>query len=203
MRGKILSLVLSVTMILAATCIANAEVSADYDLLCLANDGDETTLEITAPYDTNLWSHEKGGLTCTWEEQIGSVYKLRIKATRDTDIGNNTVLVRDENDNSNAGFDIINVLVYDNYKTDIYSAKAGKKKATIKWDKGYSDYYELQYKQSGGVWKTAFFGKGTSCTVKSLKSKKKYSFRVRPVTYSYEWDDQYGPWSDSVSVKVK
>jgi len=70
--------------------------------------------------------------------------------------------------------------------TKLSSVKPGKKKAAIKWKKQtkYTKGYKIQYSakknfKSGVKTKTVKGSKKTSLTIKGLKSKKTYYFRVR------------------------
>ena len=201
MKKLLLIICLLVPMFVSSVLFVNADVSADYDLVYMANDGGSETIYITSDTAETVKYLEDGGLRVEWGEWSGSRIPLYISADNNTDLGNSAITVIDEDDPDD--YDIIHVLVYDNYQTEIYSAKAGKGKATIRWNKGLSDYYQMQYKKAGESWKNVFFGKRTKWTVYGLNKGKKYSFRVRPVTPSYEWGNLYGPWSGVVSLRVK
>lgn len=77
------------------------------------------------------------------------------------------------------------------------SVKAGKKKVTVKYKTVSGSTYQIGVKQSGKAW-MYYNSRGTSMTIKGLKSKKKYSVRVRALRSGV-----YGSWSKTKTVKVK
>lgn len=83
----------------------------------------------------------------------------------------------------------------------INSAKAGKKKMTVKWKalKG-GVKYQVAYRIKG-AWKTKIVAK-TSVTLKKLTSKKKYSVKVRAFK-DVNGKRYYGAWSVAKKVKIK
>lgn len=104
-------------------------------------------------------------------------------------------------------------------KTSISKLKAGKKSVKATWKKQTGDTtgYQIQYstKSSFSGAKTVNISKNTSVskTIKSLKSKKKYYFRIRTyketgISYTDENSNTvnrvfYSAWSSKKSVKVK
>ncbi len=82
-------------------------------------------------------------------------------------------------------------------------ARAGKKKATVSWKAADgAALYQLSYKAKGAKkWKTVTTFKPKK-TVKSLKSGKKYSFKVRCFS-NVNSTLVSGPWSKSITRKVK
>lgn len=87
-------------------------------------------------------------------------------------------------------------------KATITSAKAGKKKVTLKIKKlSKSSRYQIQIKQKGGKWKT-YNVKSTKKTIKKLKSKKYYYLRVRGQRLA---NGKYysGSWSKIKKIRVK
>ncbi|MDO4869099.1 MAG: fibronectin type III domain-containing protein, partial [Bacillota bacterium] len=93
-------------------------------------------------------------------------------------------------------------------KIEGFSAKKGKKKATVKWTKDANntfDGYEVYYKRVGKKAETFVEVSDpdtTSIVIKKLTKKKKYTFKVR----GYKMiDDQpvYGPWSAAKTIKIK
>lgn len=93
--------------------------------------------------------------------------------------------------------------------TKISSAKAAKKKVTLKWKKqvNKTNGYEVQYSlkkdfKSGVKTKTIKNNKTTSLVLKKLKSKKTYYIRIR--TYqNTAGGKNYSVWSSAKKVKVK
>lgn len=88
-------------------------------------------------------------------------------------------------------------------KQSITSLKAKKKKAEVKFIRdGFAERYQIAYKKSGEskwTYKTVTTNK---CVLSNLKSKKKYSVKVRGQKYCYEnWVN--GSWSKTKTVKVK
>ena len=90
-------------------------------------------------------------------------------------------------------------------KASISSLKStSKKKATLKYSyiKG-NVRYQVAYKRSGtNTWKYVYYSNSYAKTIKNLKSKKKYTFKVRAykkVNGKYI----YGAWSNIRSVTVK
>lgn len=95
--------------------------------------------------------------------------------------------------------------------TKITSAKASKKKASVKWKKvsgvtGYQVQYSTSKSFKSPKTLTVKGYKKTSKTVSSLKSKKKYYVRVRTyktVKVNGKSTKLYSSWSSAKSVKVK
>lgn len=88
-------------------------------------------------------------------------------------------------------------------KQSITSLKAKKKKVEVKYVRdGFAERYQLAYKKSGSskwTYKTATTNK---CVISNLKSKKKYSIKVRGQKYCYDkWVN--GSWSKAKTVKIK
>lgn len=86
-------------------------------------------------------------------------------------------------------------------KARIKSVKAAKKKATVKCGALSGGVkYQIAYRISGG-WKYKTAAK-TSLTIKKLKSKKKYTFKVR--AFKVVGGKKYwGEWSKTKKVKIK
>lgn len=85
--------------------------------------------------------------------------------------------------NGSAAFSIkVSQIVPKPGKAYINSAKAGKKKLTVKWDKvPYTTRYEVKYRKKGtSKWKTKTTTK-TKITLKKLKKGKKYQVRIRAI----------------------
>ena len=84
----------------------------------------------------------------------------------------------------------------------ITSFKAGKKKATVKFSKiSNATRYQIAFKKAGSDW-TYYTTTSRSKAFKKLKSKKKYSVKVRGQRYEAgKWYS--GAWSDTLTVKVK
>ena len=92
--------------------------------------------------------------------------------------------------------------------TKLSSLSAGKKKLTAKWKaqksntSGYQIQYSTQKNFKGAKYVTVKKNKTTSCTVKKLKSKKKYYVRVR--TYKTVGKSKYySSWSSAKKTTVK
>ena len=86
-------------------------------------------------------------------------------------------------------------------KGKITSVKPGKKQAVVKYKalKG-GVKYQVAYRISG-AWKTRT-ASGTSLTIKKLKSKKTYQFRVRAFK-TVKGKTYYGSWSATKKAKIK
>lgn len=84
----------------------------------------------------------------------------------------------------------------------IKKVSAKKKKVKVSWKRAArAKAYQVAIKKGGGKWitKTAI---STKYTFKKLKSKKRYSVKVRGY-FNYEGKTYYGKWSKIKSVKVK
>ena len=86
------------------------------------------------------------------------------------------------------------------------SAKAGKKQMTVSWAKdkkasGYQVQYSLKKNMSGAKTKTVNGASKTKCTIKKLKSGKKYYVKVRPIKKSGK--TYVGILSNAKAVKVR
>ena len=87
-------------------------------------------------------------------------------------------------------------------KNSIKSLKAKKNKLIVKYNKiPGAQTYEIKYKQGSGKWKTVT-AKSLTKTIKKLKSKKRYSVKVRGV-YAAGSVGAVSPWSATKTVKVK
>ena len=88
-------------------------------------------------------------------------------------------------------------------KVAISSVNPGKKAAAVKWKKvsGVSGY-QVYMKAPGGKYKLVATTRKTSLKQKKLKSKKKYSFKVRAYK-TVKGKKYYGSYSAVKSVKVK
>lgn len=89
-------------------------------------------------------------------------------------------------------------------KVSSVSAKAGKKKATVKWKRNTTfSGYQIYYKQSG---KSAKYTKASSTAsskvIKSLKKGKKYTIKVRGYK-NMNGKTIYGAWSSSKTIRIK
>ncbi len=93
--------------------------------------------------------------------------------------------------------------VYQVSKTPVIKKVTPKKaKAKVKFTKAVAaKSYEISVKKKGGSWKT-YKTKKTSYTIKKLKSKKKYSIRVRSVSV-INGKKKYSAWSKVKSIKMK
>ena len=93
--------------------------------------------------------------------------------------------------------------------TNLSKAKAGKKQATVKWKKQtkYTKGYQIQYSTSksfanGTRIKNISGNNKTSFTIKKLKSKKTYYFRIR--TYqNVSGGKCYSSWSKAKRLRIK
>ncbi|MCR5195155.1 MAG: leucine-rich repeat protein [Pseudobutyrivibrio sp.] len=93
-------------------------------------------------------------------------------------------------------------------KVKLKKIKAGKKKATVKWNKvkGASGYIiQMSLKKKKGYKKVALIksGKKVSYVKKKLKRKKTYYFKVRAYGTNTSGNKIYSKWSSPKKVKVK
>ena len=83
---------------------------------------------------------------------------------------------------------------------------AGKKKATVRWTKNTKVFsgYQIYYKQAGKSAKKVKINKKSAASkvIKKLKSKKRYTFKVRGFAKA-DGRAVYGKWSASKTVKIK
>jgi minor extracellular protease Epr len=90
-------------------------------------------------------------------------------------------------------------------KVTIKKVKAGKKKATVTWQKvtGASGY-EVWMKTGSGAFKKvkSLSAKKTSLTVKKLKAGKKYTFKVRAYKKGADGKKVYGAYSKKKTIKI-
>lgn len=88
-------------------------------------------------------------------------------------------------------------------KTPVLKKVTSKKgKAVVKFTKVQNaKSYEIAVKKPGGAWKT-YQTKKNTYTVKKLKTKKKYSFRVRSMC-TVNGEKKYSAWTKVKKVKVK
>ena len=87
-------------------------------------------------------------------------------------------------------------------KVALKKVKAGKKKVTISWKSAArAKKYQVGIRKGKGKWKT-YTTSAKKKTIKKLKSKKKYSVRVRGF-FKYKGKKRYGKWSKVKTVKVK
>lgn len=91
--------------------------------------------------------------------------------------------------------------------TSISKITSGKKKVTVKWKKkvdvsGYQIQYSTKSNFANSKKATVKGNKNTSKTIKGLKSKKKYYFRLRAYK-TINGQKYYSSWSKAKAVKVK
>ena len=87
-------------------------------------------------------------------------------------------------------------------KVVIKKATAGKKKLTVTWKPSpRAKKYQVAIRKGKGKWKT-YTTSAKKKTIKKLKSKNKYSIRVRGF-FKYKNKNRYGKWSKIKTVKVK
>jgi hypothetical protein len=90
-------------------------------------------------------------------------------------------------------------------KVTIKKVKAGKKKATVTWQKvtGASGY-EVWMKTGSGAFKKvkSLSAKKSSLTVKKLKAGKKYTFKVRAYKKGADGKKVYGAYSKKKTIKI-
>ena len=86
-------------------------------------------------------------------------------------------------------------------KAAINNIKPGRKKVTVSWKSAArAKKYQVSIRKGKGKWKT-YTTSSTKKTFKKLKSKKKYSVKVRGF-FKYKNKNRYGKWSKVRTVKV-
>lgn len=157
----------------------------------------------TYSYGINIqYCGAEGNSQITNELVYNKEYKLSYK--NNTSIGKATLIV-----NGIGNYCGTKILYFNIVPDPVYAekAKAGKKKATVYWEKesyritGYKIQYSRKKNMKGAKIKTVN-SKKKSLVIKKLSSKKKYYFRVRAYK-KVKGKNYYGDWSYPVSAKIK